>query len=200
MRPRRGDPPGFTAEHSVYRSGRGYRRGGPALEPQPQPAAAALQRYDVRWSRIFAAERQRIEAALGPLAAAVEHVGSSAVPGLWGRAEIDVLVGVRTAADVDPGTRLLGHLGYVTEDRAAPGSEPWSLLSRSGRIPFELLLVVYGGPLWRRHLWLREYLRRDPARALDYGRLKSAWAARYGAGTPGYKEAKRRFWAAVEGP
>ena len=70
-------------------------------------------------------------------------------------------------------------------------------MSRSDPIPFELLMMEHLTPLWRRHLRLRDYLRRDPARAVAYGRLKADWAAKYGSGTEGYKEAKRRFWASL---
>jgi GrpB-like predicted nucleotidyltransferase (UPF0157 family) len=160
----------------------------------------ALSGYDARWPRIFAAEQRRIREALGSLAIAVEHVGSSSVPGLWGRPEIDILVGVAAPADVDAGACRLTALGYAVDDRGTPESEPWCLLSRAGQISFEMLVVEHLGPLWNRHLGLRDYLRDDPARALAYGRLKARWAARYGLDTPAYKHAKRRFWSAVRDP
>lgn len=176
--------------------------GGPRAPQRSEPPSAdrTLRGYDPRWPRIFDAERRRIRATLGARARGVEHVGSSSVPGLKGRQEIDVLVGVADAAEVDASTRLLANLGYVTQARSPRDSEPYSLLIRPGRIPFELLVVEHLGPLWTRHVWLRDYLRRDPARALEYARQKSRWAARYGSDTAGYKDAKRRFWAAVPDP
>ena len=122
---------------------------------------------------------------------------SSSVPGLSGRPEIDILVGVGTAQDIEEGAHLLKGLGYVTESRSPSPPESWYLMSRPAPIPFELLVVKYLGRLWRRHLWLRDSLRRDPARSLAYSRLKSEWAATYGSNTAGYKEAKRRFWALI---
>jgi GrpB-like predicted nucleotidyltransferase (UPF0157 family) len=196
-------PPGFTAGSSVYRSLRRYQslqRPPTAQQPPPRYSSRGLHRYDPRWPRIFAAEQRRILAALGSLAIAVEHVGSSSIVGLSGRPEIDILVGVAGDSDVAASTRLLTALGYGCDDRGPRDSEPWSLLSRPGQIPFELLVVEHRGPLWRRHLYLRDYLRRDPARALTYARLKSRWAARYGAGTHGYKQAKRHFWATIKDP
>lgn len=175
-----------------------YESRGRYVLPVHRPRRArALHPYDRGWPRIFAAERWRIQAALGSSAAAVEHVGSSSVPGLCGRREIDILVGARSRADVESGTRVLTGLGYVTDDIARIGPEPWSLLSKPGPIPFELLIVEHGGGLWKRHLQLRDYLLGDPERAQHYARLKLRWAARYGADTPGYKEAKRRFWVSV---
>lgn len=195
--------PGFTAGSSDYRSAHQYQplqTPTAARQPPPQRPGRQLRSYDPRWARIFAAEQQRIRAALGPLAIAVEHVGSSSIAGLSGRPEIDILVGVASAPDVDAAARLLTGLGYVTQDQAPAQSEPWALLLKSAQVPFEMLVVEHLSPLWNRHLSLREYLRRDPARAQAYGTLKSRWAARYGIGTPGYKQAKRRFWATIHEP
>ncbi len=102
--------------------------------------------------------------------------------------------------DVDAAVRRLTTLGYVLQQRSPAQSERWGLLTRSAAVPFELLVVEHRAPLWRRHVWLRDYLRDDPARALHYARSKQRWAARHGVGTPGYKAAKQRFWAAVEDP
>jgi GrpB-like predicted nucleotidyltransferase (UPF0157 family) len=195
-------PPGFTAGSSVYTPQRGYdfpQAPYAAQQPAAQRSDRQLHGYDPRWRRIFAAEQRRIRVALGSLAIAVEHVGSSAIPGLWGRPEIDILVGVGDARDVETSTRLLMGLGYLVYDRASSQSEPWSLLLRPAEIPFEMLVVEHLSPLWSRTMYLRDYLLRDPTRAQAYGRLKSRWASEYGAGTPGYQQAKREFWDATYG-
>lgn len=149
---------------------------------------------------MFADEQRHVVAALRPAVRAVEHVGSSSVPGLSGRAEIDILVGVGDADDVRASTDRLESIGYRTLACSPPDGEPYRLLTRRGTIPFELLVVEHDGPLWRRHVGLRDYLRSDPERARAYGRLKARWAARHGVDTAGYKESKRRFWAAVKSP
>jgi GrpB-like predicted nucleotidyltransferase (UPF0157 family) len=189
--------PGFSAESSISASPGTYRTRVASSPPPDHPVrtAQALVDYDRRWPAVFEAERRRISAALGPGAVAIEHVGSSSVPGLAGRPEIDILVGLASRNVLEASARSLEALGYSTSSSSA--ADGWCLLAKPGRIPFEVLVVEHGGPLWRRHLGFREYLRRDPARAARYSRLKAEWAARYGAGTDGYKEAKRRFWIAV---
>lgn len=156
-----------------------------------------LAGHDRQWPLVFQAEQRRLGAVLGHRAVAIEHVGSSSVPGLGGRREVDVLVGVRSVSDIDGSARLLTGLGYLTTSRLLSPSEGWCLLSRPGSIPFELLIVKHNGPLWSRHIGLRNYLRQDPNRARAYGQLKSRWARRYGPDTEAYKEAKRQFWASV---
>lgn len=189
--------PGFTADASIYESGRAYRTTGRALQPGSRLLRAdqPLVDYDRRWPLVFQAERRRIGAALGNKAVAIEHVGSSSVPGLRGRPEVDILLGLRSTDDIKESARFMAGLGYVTNARGS--SDGWYLMSKSGPISFEVLIVEHLGPLWRRHLWFRDYLRSDPTKALTYGRLKSEWAARYGVGTEAYKEAKRRFWISV---
>lgn len=55
-----------------------------------------IVRYDPTWPEAFARERERIAAALGDLAARIDHHGSTAVPGLGAKPIIDIQVsGVR---------------------------------------------------------------------------------------------------------
>jgi GrpB-like predicted nucleotidyltransferase (UPF0157 family) len=51
--------------------------------------------YDPRWPSLFVLERSRVEAAVGLWVEAVEHVGSTAVPGLDAKPVIDLMAGVR---------------------------------------------------------------------------------------------------------
>lgn len=189
--------PGFTADASLYRSPRHYRTVGRGRAPGARLTAAAA--YDPRWPLLFQEEQRRIVTALGAAVVSVEHVGSSSVPGLDGRPEIDVLVGVGVgdAADIGECARVLDGLGYETTDQPPTPSDGWVLMMKPGQIPFELLVVEHNGPLWTRHLGFRDLLRDDPARAAAYGRLKARWAARYGSDTQGYKKEKQRFWTSV---
>jgi GrpB-like predicted nucleotidyltransferase (UPF0157 family) len=138
-----------------------------------------------------------MRACLSGSVVSIEHVGSSSVPYLKGRSEIDILVGAHAPDDVERCADLLAGLGYVATSRPPSPSDGWCLMAKPGPIPFEVLIVQHLSPLWRRHLALRDYLRRDPAKARAYGRLKAGWAAKYGVDTKAYKEAKKRFWASV---
>ena len=62
----------------------------------------ALVNYDPRWPDLFAEEAARVRAALRggeDLVVAVEHFGSTSVPGLSAKPIIDLLVGVRSVAE-----------------------------------------------------------------------------------------------------
>ncbi|MEJ7873081.1 MAG: GrpB family protein, partial [Rubrobacteraceae bacterium] len=57
--------------------------------------------YDPVWPHLFALERSRVEAVAGPWVETVEHIGSTAVPGLDAKPVIDLLVSVRNIRDAD---------------------------------------------------------------------------------------------------
>lgn len=69
--------------------------------------------YDVRWPELFRAERDPLAGIFGERAAGIEHVGSTAVPGLAAKGIVDILIGLRPhelrPADLDARARR----GYV---------------------------------------------------------------------------------------
>ena len=73
---------------------------------------ARIVNYDPRWPRRFKEEKARILAAIGPWARSVEHVGSTAVPGLAAKPIIDILVGLRSLEDAKECITRLEAIGY----------------------------------------------------------------------------------------
>ena len=68
--------------------------------------------YDPTWPGLFAADARAIRASLGSTALAVDHVGSTSVPGLAAKPVIDVLLQVPDSADEDAYVPALQLLGY----------------------------------------------------------------------------------------
>src|SRR5512135_808704 len=90
----------------------------PPMPARPRPGAAAgdasvrLVDYDPGWPQDFAQEAARVRAVLGARALAVEHVGSTAVPGLSAKPITDMLVVVADSADEDSYVPPLQAAGY----------------------------------------------------------------------------------------
>jgi GrpB-like predicted nucleotidyltransferase (UPF0157 family) len=148
--------------------------------------------YDPHWPAVFESLRSRIAISLGALAQTIEHVGSTAVPGLAAKPVIDLDVLLRSATDLPLSIRRLADLGYVhqgdlgiaeREAFAAPPSQP----------AHHLYVCLPESAEFRRHLALRDYLRTHPAEARSYGELKRELAARYAADRAAYIEGKRLF-------
>ena len=130
-------------------------------------------KYDPRWPLLFAAEKKRILSVLSPLQVIVEHVGSTAVPGLDAKPVIDILLGLCMAELTDvrlDALRLIGY-GYV---RARRGS----LCLYRGRPRSHFIHIVeMGGTEWQEQILFRDYLRAHPEDALRYAALKREMAA-----------------------
>jgi GrpB-like predicted nucleotidyltransferase (UPF0157 family) len=128
--------------------------------------------YDPQWPAAFAAEQERVAAAVGDAAAAIEHIGSTAVPGLPAKPILDVVVGLRDMAAVPAAVMALAELGY---ERAPDGDFPGRVFLR--RAAHHLSLTPYGGAYWNDQLAFRDALRSDPKLRDRYARLKRRLAA-----------------------
>jgi GrpB-like predicted nucleotidyltransferase (UPF0157 family) len=148
--------------------------------------------YDPTWPDTFAQLRDRVAAALGPLAVAIEHIGSTAVPGLAAKPIIDLDVVIANRADLPAVMQRLRPLGYHHEgDLGVPGREAFT--TPAGVPPHHLYVCVVGTPALNRHLAFRDALRADPAAAHAYGDLKRTLAARLSHDRVAYTEAKTGF-------
>ena len=161
--------------------------------------------YDPGWEAAFEAERGRVEAALGAASAAVEHIGSTAVPGLAAKPIIDLMAGLRPASALDSGGRRLerrGHVGNTgtvdlaealgdlgrcvapllglgyerTPEGDFPGRVFLRRLGADGAATHHLSLTEHDGAYWRDQLAFRDALRRDPRLRGRYAELKATLA------------------------
>lgn len=82
------------------------------------PGPVALSEYDPQWPGRFEAVRVELDEALGPMAVAIEHIGSTAVPGLVAKPVIDVLVTVEAIEPDDEYVAAIEAAGYELRVRA----------------------------------------------------------------------------------
>lgn len=85
--------------------------------PEPLNGKILLEEYRPEWPVLFQQERRRIRAALGREDAAVEHVGSTSVPGLCAKPILDLLLLVEDAADEAAYVPPLERAGYTLKIR-----------------------------------------------------------------------------------
>jgi GrpB-like predicted nucleotidyltransferase (UPF0157 family) len=86
-------------------------------ELKPLDAPIELREYDPEWPLLFAREVERIEGALGDRILLLEHVGSTAVPGLAAKPLIDMLLVVAESGDEAAYVPPLEEAGYVVRIR-----------------------------------------------------------------------------------
>jgi GrpB-like predicted nucleotidyltransferase (UPF0157 family) len=155
----------------------------------PSQSDEMIQDYDPSWPDAFLKLLARVKGALGSLVFSVEHIGSTAVPGLAAKRIIDLDVVLASRADLPEAIRLLTRIGYVHEgdlgiaDREAFRSPP-------GEPRHHLYVLVQGANELRCHLAFRDALRADSGLRDRYGALKRSLANAYKDDRSAYTEAK----------
>jgi GrpB-like predicted nucleotidyltransferase (UPF0157 family) len=149
--------------------------------------------YDPSWPDRFDEERDILEREIGVyLTGPVEHVGSTAVPGLAAKPVIDVMAGVGSLVASRPAIPILGRLDYCYFPYRADVMHWFCKPSPQFRT-HHLHLVPFRSPLWNERIAFRDYLRRHPVVAAEYARLKEELAERYRHDREAYTEAKTPF-------
>jgi len=154
--------------------------------------------YDPRWPILYEDEKDRIRGIIGHKVLAIEHIGSTAVPGLGAKPIVDIMACVRGSSDADECVPILRNIGY---DDVTPqeGNPDWYYCLGKGthNMGYHLHLMRYMSDFSRKHILFREYLRAHPDAAQQYLELKRGMAARYGSDRVAYTESKTSFVESV---
>ena len=146
---------------------------------------------DPGWRLAFEAERERVAAALGETVVEIEHIGSTAVPGLAAKPVVDLLLGLRSLQLEPAQVTAMERLGY---EYLGEYGLPGRLFFRKGgaQRTHHVHAVEHGGEMWHRHRAFRDYLGAHPdeAAAYDADKRRAAAAA---ATRDEYWEAKQPY-------
>lgn len=160
-------------------------------------STVAIVPYDDRWPAAFAAEATRIWPLVSAHAIDIQHIGSTAVPGLDAKPVLDIALAVDTDEAVQVCREALTSLGYEFYDAEVNGSgHSYFIRGRQVRTHQAHLwrLPTYG---WNDHLYFRDRLRADPALAAAYAALKQTLARTHASHKAAYTAAKTEFVQAV---
>ena len=160
----------------------------------PEPLVVGLHPYDERWPAAYEEHRRRIEAALGGRAVGIEHIGSTAVPGLAAKPIIDVAVTVEDITAEEDYLDPLLAAGYVLRTR-----EPGHRLVRTPTRDAHVHVYEQGAPQVEAYLLLRDHLRADEADRALYERTKRELMSRPWSDMNAYADAKSEVIAAIKG-
>jgi GrpB-like predicted nucleotidyltransferase (UPF0157 family) len=142
--------------------------------------------YSPTWPGRFLTERERIDPALGATARRIEHIGSTAVPGLAAKPIIDVLVTVEDPDDEPAYVPQLEHAGYVLRVR-----EPGHRMLRTPERDVHVHVLRAGCDEEERYIVFRDRLRSNAQDRSEYESTKRELAGRWRDGNY-YARAKTR--------
>jgi GrpB-like predicted nucleotidyltransferase (UPF0157 family) len=148
--------------------------------------------YDDSWPARFGYYRDELADALGPVALRIEHIGSTAVPGLAAKNVIDILVVVADEADLASYTAAIESTGMTLAHRDAPAA--WSFFRPAAPPRTRHVHVTSKGSSRERVLLLFcDFMRSHEFAGEAYGQLKRRLAVRFADDREGYTRAKTEF-------
>jgi GrpB-like predicted nucleotidyltransferase (UPF0157 family) len=149
--------------------------------------------YDSEWPSLFVQERSLLRRELGEwLSGPIEHIGSTAIPGLVAKPVIDIMAGVESLAASQGAIAAASRLGYEYFPYKADLIH-WFCKPSPAFRTHHLHLVPFNSPQWLDSLAFRDYLRGNPDVAAEYGALKLRLAKAYEFDREAYTEAKGPF-------
>lgn len=153
----------------------------------------ALSDYNTEWPVQFEKEKAFLLDRLGPwLHGTIEHVGSTAVPGLPAKPIIDIMFGVKNLDESRGAIEALQANGYCYHPYKAELMH-WFCKPSPEYRTHHLHLVPYQSPLWQERIRFRDILRADPAVAGEYATLKATLIAADSSDREAYTEGKWPF-------
>lgn len=149
------------------------------------PLTVGLQEHDPAWAGAYLAHRRRILEAVGDAALAVEHIGSTSVPGLTAKPIVDVVLVVADITAEEDHVERLVAAGYDLRVR-----EPGHRLVRTPARDVHVHVYEEGDPAVEAYLLLRDRLRSDAADRDLYERTKRELMTRRWETMDAYADAK----------
>jgi GrpB-like predicted nucleotidyltransferase (UPF0157 family)/ADP-ribose pyrophosphatase YjhB (NUDIX family) len=162
----------------------GLRRGTVSLCP-----------HDPWWREAFEVTRVLLLAANSEHIVAVEHVGSTAVPGLPAKPIIDLAVAIRTLDEVELLSAALEPHGWIDRGFINDRRDDYLLVSESSDQvrTHHCHVVAAGSAAWHEYLTFRDRLRTNEDLREAYRRLKERLHGRFNAHRPAYTAGKVGF-------
>ncbi|OYO05340.1 GrpB family protein [Enemella evansiae] len=144
-----------------------------------------LVEHDPAWATGYAGHAARIRKAVGKVAVDIQHIGSTAVPGLAAKPIIDILVTVPDVTVEEDYLEPLIAAGYVLRVR-----EPGHRLVRTVEQDVHIHIFEIDDPAAREYLLFRDHLRADESDRQLYESTKRELLTRDWSHMNAYADAK----------
>jgi GrpB-like predicted nucleotidyltransferase (UPF0157 family) len=162
--------------------------------PEWTPLPITVVEYDPAWPAIFESLSERIASVLASLALRIEHVGSTAVPGLAAKPITDIDTVIRAGSDLPATIERLEAIGYIHRGEIVGAPTGCEAFHRPPDAAVHHLFVCPPDTdQLHKHLAFRDYLRTHPEARAQYVALKRSLAARFSHDRTGYTESKTEF-------
>jgi GrpB-like predicted nucleotidyltransferase (UPF0157 family) len=150
--------------------------------------------HNSHWRDAFEAEAKHVAGALGENVVAIHHIGSTAIPNIYAKPVIDLLVEVRNITEVDGQSSAMESLGYeVMGEYGISGRRYFRKDNPEGIRTHNIHAFEAGSAQVKRHLAFRDYMIAHPVEAQMYSELKRKLAGEHPQSFDGYMDGKDGF-------
>ena len=150
-----------------------------------------LSPYTAEWRRLFEEEKALLQAAVGQHVLDIQHVGSTAVPGMIAKPIIDIGIAVASFEEARVCIPPIEHLGY--KYRGEHGMPHRHYFVKGNPRTRHLHMHERDSPEWKNHVLFRDYLIEHREVAEAYAALKTGLAQRYSTDRQAYLHGKASF-------
>jgi GrpB-like predicted nucleotidyltransferase (UPF0157 family) len=159
------------------------------------PYPIIIEPYSPEWPRTFEIEKSRILKAIPTYMTQIEHVGSTAVPGLPAKPVIDILIGVRSLDDdakFIPPLEKLGYIYIAELEKEIPERRYLQKVTATAHT-HHLHITEADTQFFIDHIRFRDLLRLHLELVTEYAKLKYDLAKKYRTDREAYTDAKSDF-------
>ena len=156
-----------------------------------EPGIVRLSPYNPEWAKLYHAEKALLTRTIGGFVRDIQHVGSTAIPGIPAKPIIDIAIAVddfNRARECIPPLQLLGY-----DYRGENGIPRRHYFEKGDPRTFHIHVNEISSRNWEDQVLFRDYLIAHPKLAGEYAELKTSLAARYPDDRDAYLEAKGPF-------
>lgn len=154
-----------------------------------------LVEYSEDWNNVFTKYAEKIQKILGDNIVRIDHVGSTAIPGMIAKPQVDIGVEVNSLEDIKNAYDSFIKLGFTPRgDFIKKSEEYFTIDSKDGQREVSVHVMKTGNPELKDMLVLRDYLRSSPAARDTYIKYKRSLIDRFSANDyNSYSKEKRYF-------
>lgn len=165
--------------------------------PEMEQGKVTLSEYSPEWAERFQTENRALRTIFGPMALSIEHVGSTAIPGILAKPVIDVAVSVHSFADLAQCTSKLRSIGYVPKTSVTRIGRRFFVKEPDGTQAYYLHIAEEGSGYIAEMLLFRDYLRMHSEEAFLYSLLKENLSRAYKRDHDAYARNMAQFVRAI---
>lgn len=154
--------------------------------------------YSPDWSRQFIKEKQLLTAVLDGQVIAIDHIGSTSIPGIYAKPTIDILIAVKDIRVVDEFNPAMQELGYEAKGEFGIPERRFFMKNIDEQRTHNVHIFQIGNSQLARHISFRDYLIVHPIDADKYSELKIKLAKKFADDRDAYQNGKDEFIKAID--